>query len=115
MVRMLAGSAVPSSTSRSGAGRSPLLCPRPGKKLTGSESSISPALSSRNSSCGTSLAPCCGQGGANGTEPDDERRSALRQGSGHSETGYRITMNVGHDAGQVVAHLHLHLLGGVAS
>ena len=46
-----------------GGGRVPLLCPRPGKKLTGSGSSISPALSNRNSAhCGNSLAPCSGQG-----------------------------------------------------
>ena len=28
------------------------------------------------------------------------------------ETGYRVVTNVGQDAGQSVAHLHLHLLGG---
>ena len=28
------------------------------------------------------------------------------------ETGYRVVTNVGPDAGQSVAHLHLHLLGG---
>lgn len=34
----------------------------------------------------------------------------------HSESidggGYRIVTNVGHDGGQTVRHLHLHLLGG---
>ena len=29
-----------------------------------------------------------------------------------SETGYRLVINVGKDAGQTIDHLHLHLLGG---
>lgn len=29
-----------------------------------------------------------------------------------NETGYRIVMNTGPDAGQTVHHLHIHLLGG---
>lgn len=28
------------------------------------------------------------------------------------ETGYRLSFNVGRDAGQTVNHLHLHLMGG---
>ena len=36
----------------------------------------------------------------------------IAKAEGIAETGYRIAMNVGPDAGQVVAHLHLHLLGG---
>lgn len=31
---------------------------------------------------------------------------------GIADSGYRIVTNVGADAGQSVAHLHLHLLGG---
>ena len=38
------------------------------------------------------------------------RKIAKEQGV--SETGYRLVINVGKDAGQTVEHLHLHLLGG---
>lgn len=31
---------------------------------------------------------------------------------GISEDGYRLVMNQGEDAGQVVDHLHVHLIGG---
>lgn len=31
---------------------------------------------------------------------------------GLEDTGYRIVTNIGHDGGQTVFHLHLHLLGG---
>jgi histidine triad (HIT) family protein len=31
---------------------------------------------------------------------------------GIADTGYRLVMNVNKDGGQVVYHLHLHLLGG---
>lgn len=31
---------------------------------------------------------------------------------GFSETGYRLVLNCGRDAGQTVLHVHLHLLGG---
>ncbi|MFN8375845.1 MAG: histidine triad nucleotide-binding protein [Anaerolineae bacterium] len=31
---------------------------------------------------------------------------------GIAESGYRLLMNTGHDAGQEVSHLHLHLIGG---
>jgi histidine triad (HIT) family protein len=29
-----------------------------------------------------------------------------------SDRGYRLVLNVGEDAGQIVKHLHMHLLGG---
>ncbi len=35
---------------------------------------------------------------------------ATKQGIG--ESGYRLVINVGQDGGQVIPHLHLHLLGG---
>jgi histidine triad (HIT) family protein len=31
---------------------------------------------------------------------------------GISESGYRLVVNSGKDAGQLVAHLHIHVLGG---
>ena len=31
---------------------------------------------------------------------------------GITNSGYRLAMNQGEDAGQQVAHLHLHLIGG---
>jgi histidine triad (HIT) family protein len=31
---------------------------------------------------------------------------------GISETGYRLTINSGPDAGQIVPHLHMHFMGG---
>ena len=33
---------------------------------------------------------------------------------GFAESGYRVLMNVNHDGGQTVFHLHLHLLAGRA-
>jgi len=39
------------------------------------------------------------------------RKIAKEQGV--SETGYRLVINVGKDAGQTVDHLHLHLIGGI--
>jgi histidine triad (HIT) family protein len=38
------------------------------------------------------------------------RRVAREQGI--AETGYRFTINSGADAGQLVPHLHAHLMGG---
>ena len=32
--------------------------------------------------------------------------------AGYAERGYRVVTNVGPDAGQSVAHLHFHVLGG---
>ena len=56
----------------------------------------------------------------NGIRPEDEPTigrmfSAARQISkdeGLQESGYRIIINTGPDAGQEVFHLHMHLIGG---
>jgi len=31
---------------------------------------------------------------------------------GIDQTGYKLTVNVGRDGGQVIPHLHLHIMGG---
>jgi histidine triad (HIT) family protein len=36
----------------------------------------------------------------------------IAQAEGIAESGYRLVMNTGADAGQSVSHIHLHLLGG---
>jgi histidine triad (HIT) family protein len=36
----------------------------------------------------------------------------IAQQEGIAETGYRLVVNTGHDGGQAVFHLHMHLLGG---
>ena len=36
----------------------------------------------------------------------------LAAGAGIAEGGYRIITNTGHNGGQTVFHLHLHLIGG---
>lgn len=36
----------------------------------------------------------------------------IAKDQGVADTGYRLTFNVGKDAGQTVDHLHLHLIGG---
>jgi histidine triad (HIT) family protein len=36
----------------------------------------------------------------------------LAKREGISQNGYRLAINCGEDAGQIVPHLHLHLLGG---
>ena len=38
--------------------------------------------------------------------------SQLAKGEGISESGYRLAINCGEEGGQLVPHLHLHLLGG---
>lgn len=38
----------------------------------------------------------------------------LAEQEGVAETGYRLVVNTGSDAGQAVTHLHLHLLAGRA-
>nr|MDP9006772.1 HIT domain-containing protein [Actinomycetota bacterium] len=39
---------------------------------------------------------------------------SVAEGDGVAESGYRLVFNVGDDAGNTVAHLHLHVLGGRA-
>jgi histidine triad (HIT) family protein len=36
----------------------------------------------------------------------------IARAKGIAKSGYRLVMNVGSDGGQVVYHIHLHLLGG---
>jgi len=36
----------------------------------------------------------------------------LAESAGIAERGYRLVINTGPDAGQVIDHMHLHLLGG---
>lgn len=38
----------------------------------------------------------------------------IAKGQGLDESGYRIVMNTGMNAGQTVFHIHLHILGGRA-
>lgn len=38
--------------------------------------------------------------------------SKLARDAGFSDSGYRVVMNAGPDAGQSVPHLHLHVLAG---
>ena len=38
--------------------------------------------------------------------------SKLAQDEGIAEKGYRLAMNCGKEGGQLVPHLHMHLLGG---
>jgi histidine triad (HIT) family protein len=38
--------------------------------------------------------------------------TAVAEAEGVAASGYRLVCNVGDDAGNTVAHLHLHLLGG---
>jgi histidine triad (HIT) family protein len=38
--------------------------------------------------------------------------SEIAQQLGVAESGYRLVINNGHDAGESVPHLHIHLLGG---
>lgn len=37
---------------------------------------------------------------------------AVARSEGVSDSGYRVVVNVGRDGGQVVGHLHLHVIGG---
>jgi histidine triad (HIT) family protein len=56
----------------------------------------------------------------NELEPEDENAvgylftiaKKIAEAENISESGYRLIINTGPDGGQVVYHLHLHLLGG---
>jgi len=37
---------------------------------------------------------------------------ASRLGERHASGGYRLVVNTGHEGGQTVGHVHLHVLGG---
>ena len=58
----------------------------------------------------------------NDASPDDERllgkllltAQHLAKEYGIDKSGYRVLMNVNNDGGQVVYHIHLHLIGGRA-
>lgn len=41
-----------------------------------------------------------------------ETATSLAKKIGIAGSGYRLITNIGHDAGQSVPHLHLHLIGG---
>jgi histidine triad (HIT) family protein len=38
--------------------------------------------------------------------------NSVARDQGIGDSGYRLALNVGNDAGQTIYHLHLHLLGG---
>jgi histidine triad (HIT) family protein len=40
------------------------------------------------------------------------RANEIAEKEGVAESGYRLTVNCGPDGGQIVPHLHFHLLGG---
>ncbi len=40
------------------------------------------------------------------------RAAAIAKQQGLAESGYRLALNTGPDAGQSVFHIHLHILGG---
>ncbi|MCW1968420.1 MAG: histidine triad nucleotide-binding protein [Anaerolineae bacterium] len=56
----------------------------------------------------------------NDATPEDEQllgklmltAQRLAKELGIDKSGYRVLMNVNHDGGQVVYHIHLHLIGG---
>jgi len=40
------------------------------------------------------------------------RAKVLAEEKGIAKTGYKLIFNCGQDGGQVISHIHLHLLGG---
>lgn len=40
------------------------------------------------------------------------RIAEIAREKGIAESGYKVVTNIGHDGGQTINHLHIHLLGG---
>lgn len=43
-----------------------------------------------------------------------EKAPVIAESKGVKSSGYRVVVNTGHDSGQDVLHIHVHLLGGRA-
>jgi histidine triad (HIT) family protein len=60
--------------------------------------------------------------GAAAVRPEDEQivgrlvrfAAEVARREGIEDRGYRLIINQGHDAGQTVDHIHIHLLGGLS-
>ena len=66
------------------------------------------------------IVPCRHIKSVNELEPRDQKlvgkmflvAKQMAQREGIADRGYKLMFNVGRDGGQVIDHLHLHLLGG---